>query len=141
MKLKRLLMIGLSISALAGVAVFTLPELAAAAPGDQLTLTAIGEFLFPADERVTSAAGARRVDLRAIVSSSRVGVDVTRITPDTDFFVDAAFFCTGGREAFVTYGGDFPLSDLDDRFLRCGIGRRGASIFGAIGLFEPPGPR
>jgi hypothetical protein len=141
MNLKRLTIIGLSICALAGVAVLTVPELAAAAPGDQLTLTPIGQFFFPADERVTSAAGARRVDLRAIVSTDRVGIDVTRITRDTDFVVDASFVCTGGREAAVQYTGDFPLSDRDDRFLRCASGRRGDNIFGAIGLFEPPAPR
>ena len=110
-----------------------------AAPGDQLSLTAIGQFFFPADERVTSRSTVdrRRVDLRAIVSSSRVGIDVTDLTPRTDFGVDAVFVCTGGREASVNYEGDSPLSRADDRFLRCGSLRRGESIFGAIGLFEP----
>lgn len=113
------------------------PEQAAAAPGDQLTLTAIGQFFFPASVQVTTQAGERRIDLRAIVGSDRVGIDITRITRNTPYAVDAAFFCTGGREAFVTYRGSDPLTSLDDRFLQCGIGRRGESIFGAIGLFEP----
>jgi hypothetical protein len=29
------------------------------------------------------------------------------------------------------------VSVLDDRFLNCGFGRRGESIIGAIGIFEP----
>ena len=113
------------------------PGRAAAEPGDQLTLTAIGQFFFPAAVQVTSQAGERRVDLRAIVGSDRVGIDITRITRNTPYAVDAAFVCTGGREASVTYRGSDPETSLDDRFLQCGFGRRGESIFGAIGLFEP----
>jgi len=120
-----------------GGACLLAPMQASAASGDQLTLTAIGEFLFPANEPVTTQAGLRRVDLRAIVGTDRVGVDITRITLNTDYAVDAAFFCTGGREAFVTYSGDAPVTAFDDRFLNCGFGRRGESILGAIGLFEP----
>ena len=113
------------------------PEQAAAAPGDQLSLTAIGQFLFPANEQVTTRADARRIDLRAIVGSDRVGIVITRITRNTDYKVDASFVCTGGREASVTYSGSDPETSLDDRFLRCATGRRGESIFGAIGIFEP----
>lgn len=113
------------------------PEQAAAAPGDQLSLTAIGQFFFPANVEVTTRAGLRRIDLRAIVGSDRVGIDITRITRNTDYAVDAAFVCTGGRQANVTYDGGDPVTSLDDRFLQCGFGRRGESIFGAIGIFEP----
>jgi hypothetical protein len=113
------------------------PEQASAAPGDQLSLTAIGEFRFPTNREVTTQAGARRIDLRAIVGSDRVGIDITRITRNTDYKVDAAFFCTGGRESFPAYSGSDPVTSLDDRFLLCGVGRRGESILGAIGIFEP----
>lgn len=113
------------------------PEHAAAAPGDQLSLTAIGQFFFPANVQVTTQAGQRRIDLRAIVGSDRVGIDITRITRNTNYAVDAAFACTGGRQASVAYRGSDPETRLDDRFLQCGVGRRGESIFGAIGLFEP----
>jgi len=113
------------------------PMQASAASGDQLSLTAIGQFLFPASVPVTTQAGLRRIDLRAIVGSDRVGIDITRITFNTDYNVEFAFVCTGGREFSSNYGGDDPLSSLDDRFLNCGFGRRGESIFGAIGIFEP----
>ena len=142
MKRNYLVRCGIGAGLLAAAFVWAMgsPERAAAAPGDQLTLTAIGQFFFPANVPLSSAAGARRVDFRAIVSSSQVGVDVTRITSNTDFRVDAEFVCTGGRSASVQYRGDSPLSSLDDRFLNCGFGRRGQSIFGALGLFEPPAP-
>jgi hypothetical protein len=123
--------------ALLGGALLLAPMQASAASGDQLSLTAIGQFFFPANRQVTARAGLRRVDLRAIVSTDRVAIDVTNITALTDFKVDAAFVCTGGRSADVTYSGGSPLTSLDDRTLLCGIGRRGESIFGAIGLFEP----
>lgn len=113
------------------------PQEAAAAPGDQLTLTAIGQFLFPANEEVVTRAGLRRIELRAIVGTDRVGIDIKSITRNTNYAVDAAFVCTGSRQASVTYRGSDPETSLDDRFLQCGVGRRGESIFGAIGLFEP----
>ena len=141
MKRRTLVRLATTAGLLAAALALGSPRPAAAAPGDQLTLTAIGQFFFPADVPLFSAAGARRVDLRAIVSSSRVGIDVTRITPNTDFAVDAAAVCTGGREASIVYGGGSPLSRFDDRFLNCGFLRRGESLLGAIGLFEPPGPR
>jgi hypothetical protein len=120
-----------------GGAFLLAPMQASAASGDQLSLTAIGQFFFPASVPVTTQAGFRRIDLRAIVGSDRVGIDINQITFNTDYKVDAAFVCTGGREAAVTYSGDDPVSSLDDRFLNCGFGRRGESIFGAIGIFEP----
>jgi hypothetical protein len=123
--------------ALLGGACLLAPMPASAASGDQLSLTAIGQFFFPANVPVTTRAGLRRVDLRAIVSSDRVAIDVTNITPITDFKVDSEFVCTGGRSASVAYSGGSPLTSLDDRTLLCGIGRRGESIFGAIGIFEP----
>ena len=123
--------------ALLGAAFLFAPTQASAASGDQLSLTAIGQFFFPSNRQVTTRAGLRRIDLRAIVSSDRVAIDVTDITALTDFKVQAAFVCTGGRSADVVYSGGSPLTSLDDRTLLCGIGRRGESIFGAIGIFEP----
>lgn len=127
----------LTAAAALGATCLWAPVRAAADPGDQLTLTAIGELRFPANEQVTSQAGQRRIDLRAIVGGDRVGIDITRITRNTNYAVDAAFFCTGSREAFVVYRGSDPETSLDDRFLQCGVGRRGESLLGAIGLFEP----
>ena len=113
------------------------PVQASAASGDQLSLTAIGQFFFPANNLVTTRAGLRRIDLRAIVSSDRVAIDMINITSLTDYGVDSAFTCTGGRSASVAYSGGSPLTSLDDRTLLCGFGRRGDNIFGAIGIFEP----
>lgn len=113
------------------------PVQASAKSGDQLSLTAIGQFLFPANELVTTRAGLRRIDLRAIVSSDRVAIDMINITALTDYKVDSEFTCTGGRAATVVYDGGSPLTNLDDRTLLCGFGRRGDNIFGAIGIFEP----
>jgi hypothetical protein len=136
MTLKKSMSLVTAAAALGAICLWA-PEHAAAASGDQLSLTAIGQFLFPANVQVTTQAGQRRIDLRAIVGSDRVGIDITRITRNTDYKVDAAFVCTGGRETSAVYSGSDPLTSLDDRFLQCGIGRRGESIFGAIGIFEP----
>jgi hypothetical protein len=86
---------------------------------------------------VTTQAGLRRIDLRAVVGSDRVGIDINQITFNTDYKVGAAFVCTGGREALVTYSGDDPVSSLDDRSLNCGFGRRGESILGAMASSNP----
>jgi hypothetical protein len=136
MKVRKAIGVVMAAGMLAGACLLA-PMQASAASGDQLSLTAIGQFFFPASVPVTTQAGLRRIDLRAIVGSDRVGIDITRITFNTDYAVDAQFVCTGGREASVVYSGDDPVSSLDDRFLNCGFGRRGESIFGAIGIFEP----
>jgi hypothetical protein len=127
----------LTAAAALGAVCLCAPERASAASGDQLSLTAIGQFFFPTNQEVTTRAGQRRIDLRAIVGSDRVGIDITRITRNTDYKVDAMFACTGGRAASAAYSGSDPVTSLDDRFLLCGAGRRGDNIFGAIGIFEP----
>ena len=122
---------------LIGGACLLAPLQASARSGDQLSLTAIGQFFFPANVLVTTRAGLRRIDLRAIVSSDKVAIDIINITANTDYKVDSIFTCTGGRQATVAYSGGSPLTNLDDRTLLCGAGRRGDNIFGAIGIFEP----
>jgi hypothetical protein len=104
-----------------------------AQPGEPVTL----EFYnarFPANIPRFTAFRNQRVDFRVVVDTRRVGVDVTRITPLTDFAIDLAATCLGREPQPLAQVGGSPLSSRDDLLVTCPLRSRGDNVIGAIGI-------